>query len=418
LAAAANDLPRFGRALGNRAVNDVIVDAWQFPDPLVRRVKRCSLLDVAVGSDAVNVAKVMFEFGGATPTRETLKMAIAIGNAELIRLVWGRLPDADHERRGDILLVAADFHQEPALAWLFRDATLLERELLCEFALDERHADALLIAFQNGLGPWSSRTAGLALAWPAVRRFRLFDPPPGMERDCGWWLGADGAVTAIDGNDGLALRFLERDAVTRVTIPAGLNAVEEHACEGFVALSTIGMGVAVAELEEASFRGCSSVTRVVFSGSTRVIGELAFYECSGLIKLTIPSGVTSLADMAFEGCTNLKSLTIEPGVAVIPDHCFSMCPSLIEVSLPPSVTRIGMGAFWDSARLTNLVIPGAVQVTALSFATKMRLKSLTLTGSTLGGGTWQLERLLAAGARVVGPGLAGRRFGASTIVAA
>ena len=50
----------------------------------------------------MDVAKYLLEFHKATPTRETLRMAVSTGNVELIRTAWERLPE-EHEGRADLI---------------------------------------------------------------------------------------------------------------------------------------------------------------------------------------------------------------------------------------------------------------------------------------------------------------------------
>jgi hypothetical protein len=102
-AAASNDVVALGRLLGPRDVKTVVLTC--LPEAMVRRPKSCMLLDVSVDAGAVEVSKCLFEFHGARPTRETLKMAISSGTLDLIRLLWSRLPGEQHSR-GDLLEVA------------------------------------------------------------------------------------------------------------------------------------------------------------------------------------------------------------------------------------------------------------------------------------------------------------------------
>jgi hypothetical protein len=154
-AAASNDFVLVGCLLGPRDVNTVA--CTNLPETIVRRPKSCVLLDVAVGAGAVEVSKCLLEFHGAKPTRETLKMAIAIGNLELIRLIWARLPDEQHSR-GDLLEVAADFHRGEPLRWLFRDSHVGEQELFFVDALEAHFADGLLEVLGERVRPWWWRT--------------------------------------------------------------------------------------------------------------------------------------------------------------------------------------------------------------------------------------------------------------------
>jgi hypothetical protein len=78
--AAANDLVGFGTLLGATEVNSF--DVWRaiLPESVVRRPERCRIIDVAVGSGSVEMSKYLLEFHAATPSRETLRMAISTGN--------------------------------------------------------------------------------------------------------------------------------------------------------------------------------------------------------------------------------------------------------------------------------------------------------------------------------------------------
>jgi hypothetical protein len=111
----------------------------------------------------MDVTKFLLEFHGAEATRETLKESLSTGSFELVKMMRERLRDADLRERVDVLEVAAEFHQLDMLTWLLRDATIFERELLVAFALEERLADALVAAFEDGFRPWWSRTHEAAL---------------------------------------------------------------------------------------------------------------------------------------------------------------------------------------------------------------------------------------------------------------
>jgi hypothetical protein len=150
-AAASYDIAMVGRLLGPRDVNAVHFNEKELPGSLVRRPLECSLLEVAVGSGAVEMTKYLLEFHHARPTRETLKQSISTGNLELIKLMRERLADGELRGRVDLLQVAAEFHQEEVLAWLLRDTTVFERELLGVLTLERKLADLLVVEMTTGL---------------------------------------------------------------------------------------------------------------------------------------------------------------------------------------------------------------------------------------------------------------------------
>jgi hypothetical protein len=159
-AAARNDVAGVGlQLLGTGEVKGVKFGPEELPESVVRRPPRCSLLDVSVGAGSLEVSKYLLEFHEAPPTRETLKQALSFGNLELIRLIEKRLPEAELERRADLLEVAGDFHQLEPLAWLFRDARMTDRELFVAFALERHLADGLVVVLEGGFQPWWGRSS-------------------------------------------------------------------------------------------------------------------------------------------------------------------------------------------------------------------------------------------------------------------
>jgi hypothetical protein len=182
-AAASNDVIAFGRLLGPRDVNKLRITS--LPKAVMRRPKSCVLLDVSVGAGAVEVSKCLLEFHRAKPTRETLKMAISSGNLELIRLIWARLPDEQHSR-SDLLEVAADFHREEPLRWLFRDSNVFEQERFFMFALEGHLADGLLELLGEGVLLWWWRTRDFGAKCREAGEIAFGEPPEGFWTDGGW----------------------------------------------------------------------------------------------------------------------------------------------------------------------------------------------------------------------------------------
>jgi hypothetical protein len=155
------------------------------------------------------MTKCLLEFHRATPTRETLKMAIATGIFELIKMMRERLPEAELRDRLGLLEVAAEFHQPEVLGWLLRDATVFEQELLVVFALERELADSMVVAFEIGFRPWWFHTREVSLKWRTSSQLELVAAPDGFSSECGWWTAVSGDVSALPA--------LERDSVVRGT---------------------------------------------------------------------------------------------------------------------------------------------------------------------------------------------------------
>jgi hypothetical protein len=195
-AIASNDEAEAGRLLMSKDVNETRTRTRNLPSKLLRKPEfGCSVLDVAVGSGAVDVAKYLLEFLQGKPTRETLKMALSSGDFELVRICWGRLTEERQRRRLDLLEVAADFHQLEILAWLFRDADGFEKELFIGFCAKMHLTDALLAVLVDGFNPWWAVEA--AAKWRPTRDLEFRPAPEGFWPDGGWWTNAKGETKGI-----------------------------------------------------------------------------------------------------------------------------------------------------------------------------------------------------------------------------
>ena len=105
--------------------------------------------------------------------------------------------------------------------------------------------------------------------------------------------------------------------------------------------------------------------------SVTAIGYEAFSDCSGLTSLTIPASVTriNINDVTFRGCSSLASIVVAQGNSVYDSR--ENCNAIIETTsntlmagcknttIPSSVTSIGLYAFCGSG-LTSLTIPNGV----------------------------------------------------------
>ena len=149
------------------------------------------------------------------------------------------------------------------------------------------------------------------------------------------------------------------------------------------------------------------------------IGERAFSGCSGLTEVTVPGSVTGIGKNAFLGCSNLAGFTIADGASLdlnvleafgcpVRSQQSVQDPSLISVDgvlftgdkknllmcppgkegrycIPAGVTGIGPYAFWNCARLTEVVLPdGVVTVGEDVFSGCRSLERITIPGSVTG----------------------------------
>jgi hypothetical protein len=452
-AAASNDLVVIGQLLGPRDVNGILCTT--LGESVVRRPESCVLLDVSVGAGAVEVSKCLLEFHGARPTRETLKMAISSGNLELIRMIWARLP-GEQRSRGDLLEVAADFHFEEPLGWLFRDSTVFEQELFFVFALEAHLADGLLAVLCEGVRPWWQRTREAVAKCREAGKIEFGIPPRGFRADSGWWENASGVVREIP-----ALPSKKWTAATSkstlgtvgevvsIVLPSGVTAISGDAFadgpkkgwwsgtefNGYTALRSLMIQSGCLEIEDGAIgfdacwgamAGCISLVKVTIPATCTSIGNCAFWKCPGLQHLTIPSNVRRIGAHAFEGCCGLMELAIPSGVRSIGQWTLSGCNRLLRLTIPSSVTSVGPESFGGCIRLRDLTFPANCADIGKDmwgrrgpFDGVKTLKCVTLVGHPLAPAVVEaVAPALAPGAKVISPALAGQEFGRFVILAA
>jgi hypothetical protein len=431
VAAASSDLAMVGRLLGPRDVNTVCFNERELPESLVRRPSECSLLDVAVGSGSVEMTKYLFEFHGAKATRETLKQSISAGNLGMFRMVRERLSEGELRDRVDLMEVASEFHQEEVLAWLHRDATVLERELLGVFALERKVADSLVVAFEGGFHPWWGRTRGVSLKWRASSETEFVSAPRGFWSDGGWWTAVSGATSA--------LRGLGNEARLGPTLPAGRPRVRSAArFEWTKEMSRAQMGTAslvksvvfpsiVIAIGKEALRKFEALESVVFPAGCVDIAYLAFAHCTALKTVSLPFGCKATGDDAFVECSSLVSVTIPVGCSTISRGCFSCCTSLTEMGFPKGLKLVGecaffwsalkevalpdgcavaMCAFWECRALTKVMIgSGCRSIGACAFEACRALTSVTIGGNCASIGPNAFQNCGALTTVTIGDGL-------------
>jgi hypothetical protein len=362
-----------GRLLMGR---DASSELEHMPESVLRKPERCSLVDLAVGAASVQVTKYLLEFHELKPSFETLKMAISGGNVELIRVVLGRLPEAALETRAELLEVAADFHQVETLAWLFRDATMLEREVLFAFALEHHLADAVLALLREGFRPWWGRSRELAANWRPARGIEFGPVPKGLEATAGWWTDAGWKISVLRAGPKLPRN---RALVASATLPPGITRLDDSAFEGCSELKLLTIPSEVVTIGHRAFYGCAGLTELSLHSRITSIDGGCFGNCTGLTKLALPPGITSIAAFAFCDCSGLSRIALPPGVTTIEDYAFADCSGLVELTLPPGVTTIGIGAFQFCSGLNQLSLPpGVTTIGSGAFQFCSGLTQLTL----------------------------------------
>ena len=142
------------------------------------------------------------------------------------------------------------------------------------------------------------------------------------------------------------------------------------------ALTSIEIPSNVETIEAAAFKGCTSLTRVVFEDGSNLkiikggydhmfehLNYGAFTDCTTLKSITIPASVEIIDISAFYGCSQLQTVYFEANsnlkeIAGVSDRephgAFSNCTALSAIEIPSNVTTIGVAAFYGCSNLQRI----------------------------------------------------------------
>ena len=146
-----------------------------------------------------------------------------------------------------------------------------------------------------------------------------------------------------------------RSKLVSVTLH-GVSVVEKGAFQKCDRLQSALLG-SVKELGAVAFGGCSRLTKVECAKIVR-IGEGAFEDCTSLCSFRVPEGVLELPKSVFHGCVNMTELSIDGAVEMIPEHFFTGMPLLRKVAIPITVKKCDSFGFSNAVVVTVTAVSG------------------------------------------------------------
>lgn len=153
----------------------------------------------------------------------------------------------------------------------------------------------------------------------------------------------------------------------------------------------------------ALFKGCSSITKVVFRTSsiansngkvaTPYIFSSMFEGCTSLKSITLPSYITTVKSNAFKDCTALEEINIHSGVTTFGANAFANCTALENITVEASSIEANGQVFDDRE---GLVVVCPTKETVNSFKTAYaysdtKIIALSLYSGTIGDYTWNID---------------------------
>ena len=121
--------------------------------------------------------------------------------------------------------------------------------------------------------------------------------------------------------------------------------------------NTLG-GYIVTRIGINAFFQCPKLTKITIPAGVTAIEEQAFEECTNLTSMTIPDSVTTIGNHAFRLCTSLTSVTICTGVTAIGRSAFDDCTSLTSVYFAGNAPTPGSPLFSENSSTVVYFLPG------------------------------------------------------------
>ncbi len=192
------------------------------------------------------------------------------------------------------------------------------------------------------------------------------------------------------------IKVLDKTA-KHITIPYGVEVIEEGAFRQCSSLQSVNIPNSVTTIREGAFESCEALQSIDIPDSVTTIARGAFMDCSSLQSIDIPASVVDIGWYEFAHCTKLQSINVAEGnqhytsidgvlynkmlttlirvpqgaefeefsipdsVTTIEGMAFSDCSTLQSVYIPEGVTTIEMEAFEGCSSLQSIDIPASVE---------------------------------------------------------
>ena len=170
-----------------------------------------------------------------------------------------------------------------------------------------------------------------------------------------------------------------------VVIPANATTIGNSAFEQCASLISIDIPANVETIGTAAFKGCSSLTTVTFEKESQlktISGGYSnpnyygvFSDCTALTSIKIPASVKTIEEAAFKGCSSLATVTFEKGSQLktiggdsYSSGAFSDCTALTSIEIPASVETIETSAFRGCSKLATVTFEKGSQLKTIRSA--------------------------------------------------
>lgn len=169
-------------------------------------------------------------------------------------------------------------------------------------------------------------------------------------------VGDDAALTASQFNTLVTKISAQSAPVTLDLSMAKFEATEfPVSLAGNAKLGTIKFFENTTSIAAGAFKGCTALTKATVPTGVEIIGESTFEGCTALASLTLPSSVKTVGDKAFKGCSAL----VETSLSAIENIGTEAFAGTGLTSAKISATTLGEKSFRDCTELTAITLGSA-----------------------------------------------------------
>lgn len=152
---------------------------------------------------------------------------------------------------------------------------------------------------------------------------------------------------------------LRKTAITDVSMPSGVTAINSYAFEGCSSLALAELPAGLTAVYSNAFLNCSSLALTELPAGLTAIGGGAFRGCSSLVLTELPTGLTAVANQVFWGCSGVVFNEFPATVATIGDYAMRYCTGIISLTFLGTPTDISATAFNGCGNLASIRAPWA-----------------------------------------------------------
>ena len=149
--------------------------------------------------------------------------------------------------------------------------------------------------------------------------------------------------------------------ITEVTLPESVETIGEGAFKDCSSLERLIATGTLKEIRSNAFGDCISLTELPMLDVEK-IWDRAFYHCEKLQTVNLSDRVKEIGSQAFDRCSSLSAIHWPAYLEEIGDNAFGSCSSLETISLPEGMKKVGNSAFSSCSSIKKVYIPSTLEV--------------------------------------------------------